>query len=75
MQKILHFDSFDQNLLYLTALIEYFAFHFSRCKISWISLATVGLVHARPLTWFAASAAIVAEIAATIVWGMTRTAI
>jgi hypothetical protein len=72
MQKILHFDSLDQNLLHSS--IKYFVFHLSRCKISWFP-ATVGLVHARPLTWFAASAAIVAEIAATIVWGMTRTAI
>jgi hypothetical protein len=63
MQKILIEAVEMQNLLHLTALIKYFAFHLSRCKISWISLATVGLVRARPLTWFAA---IVAEIAATI---------
>jgi hypothetical protein len=43
MQKILHFDSLDQNILHSTALIKYFAFHLSRCKISLISSATVGL--------------------------------
>jgi hypothetical protein len=51
MQNILDFDSLDQNLFDSTVLnVKSFAFHLVRCKISWISLATMGLVHARPLT-------------------------
>jgi hypothetical protein len=45
IQNILDYDSLDQNLLDSTVLnAKYFAMHLLRCKIAWISLATVGLV-------------------------------
>jgi hypothetical protein len=47
IENVLDFDSLDQNLLDSTVSnAKSFALHLSRCKIPWISLATVGLVQA-----------------------------
>jgi hypothetical protein len=48
MQHLLRFDSLDQNLL--DSNTKSFAFYLLAYKISWISLATMSLVYAPPLT-------------------------